>query len=85
VTEDPTRGWRLFRALLRELPLALRVHTLLQLIFPVAIVLGVIGAMSGNNVLLIVGLVLGGAFVIDTAVVYPILLARDDSRRRRVK
>jgi hypothetical protein len=83
--EESDRGWRLVRKRLGDLSPVLKAYALFQLTLAVGIVLAVIGVMSANDSLLIVGLVLGGLFLIDTAVVYPTLRARDDSKRPRPK
>ena len=83
--QETERGWNLMRRRLGELSPARKAYALFQLTLPVGPVLAIIGASSGNRACLIIGLVLVGLFLIDTAIVFPILRAREDSKRRRPK
>jgi hypothetical protein len=53
-----------------------------QLAGPLGVALVVVGAMDHDHALLVVGIVLVGMFFLDTALVFPILRARHDLKRR---
>jgi hypothetical protein len=50
---------------------------------PVGVVLVFVGATADDHALLIAGIVLLGLFFLDALVVFPILRARHDLKRRR--
>jgi hypothetical protein len=54
-----------------------------QLSGPLGVVLVSVGAMGHEHVVLVVGIVLLGAFAIDTLLLFPILRARHDLKRRQ--
>ncbi len=62
---------------------AVKAYVLFQALGPFGIVLAVVGATSHRSGLLIVGLVLGGLYVVDMILVLPIMRARQDLRQRR--
>jgi hypothetical protein len=73
--------WALLRDRMRELPRAARVYVLFMLVTAFGIPLALLGALSGDGTMLIVGLVLAGLSVADSAIVLPIILARGSAGR----
>jgi hypothetical protein len=50
---------------------------------PLGVIFGAVGLMGHDHALLIVGIVLLGAFFLDMAVLFPLLRARHDLRGQR--
>jgi len=74
------------RSLIRvfnHLPGVGKAYAAAQLAGPVGIVLLIVGAVQHEHALLLTGIVLLGLFFLDSALLFPLLRAWHDSKRRR--